>query len=92
MLHHSCHGDHVHVSARKDGDDLLIEHAQVLERGNSEQARVLDDHLVVLDHIEEGNDQFVVVDRDDLVDVLLDVGKHLVARFEHGGAIGDGAH
>ena len=31
VLHHGCHGDHVHVSARKNGDDLLVEHAQVLE-------------------------------------------------------------
>ena len=58
--------------------------------GHGEQAGVLHDHLMVLDHIQKRRDQLVVVDGDDVVEVLLDVREDLVAGLEHRGAVGDG--
>ena len=45
---------------------------------------------MVLHHVQEGHDDLFVVNGDDTVEVLLDVGEDLVARLKHGGAVGDG--
>ena len=62
------------------------------QRGDGEKPRVLHDHLVILHHVEERHDEFLVLDCDDPVKVLLKIGEDLVARLLHGGAVGDGAH
>ena len=90
VLHHARHGDHVHVAAGEDACHALALGGQVLGGRNREQAGVLDDHLVVLDHIEERDNQLVVVHANHVVEVLLQVGEDLVAHLEHGGAVGDG--
>lgn len=90
MLHHRGHGDDVHIAAGEDGDDFLAFEVQMAKGGHGEQAGVLHDHLMVLDHIQKRRDQLVVVDGDDAVEVLLDVGEDLVAGLEHRGAVGDG--
>ena len=57
-----------------------------------QETGVLHDHLVGLGHVQEGGDQLVVVDGDDVVQVFLDVGEHLVAGSFDGHAVGDGVH
>ena len=42
--------------------------------------RVLNDHLVVFYHIKESNDQLIIVDRDDVIQILLDVREDVLAR------------
>ena len=90
VLHHARHGDHVHVAAGEDARHALALGGQVLCGGNREQAGVLDDHLVVLDHVEERDNKLIVVHADDVVEVLLQVREDLVAHLEHGRAVGDG--
>ena len=90
VLHHARHGDHVHVAAGEDARHAFALGGQVLGGRDREQAGVLDDHLVVLDHIEERDNQLVVVHANHVVEVLLQVGEDLIAHFEHGGAVGDG--
>ena len=89
VLHERRDRDHVHVSAGKQRHDVLSLHIQMRERSDREQSRVLDDHLMPLHHVEEGLDQLVVLDRDDLVDVLPHVGEDLLARGLHRDAVGD---
>ena len=62
----------------------------MLQGRHGEQAGILDDHLVIFDHVEEGGDELVVFDGDDIVEVLLNVRENLVAWLQHGGAVGDG--
>ena len=44
------------------------------------QTGVLHDHLVILYHIEEGNDQFGILHGDDIIHIFLDVREQLIAR------------
>ena len=53
---------------------------------------VFHDHLVGLGHVQEGGDQLVILDGDDVVQVLLNIGEHLVAGGFHRHAVGDGVH
>ena len=92
VLHDRRHRDDVHVAAREDRHDLLPREVEVAQRGDGEKPRVLHDHLVVLHHVEERHDELLVFDRDDPVEVSLEIGEDLVARLLHGGAVGDGAH
>ena len=79
----------VHVAAGEDGDDALVLGRQVLERRHREQAGVLHDHLVVLDHVEKRHHELVVRDGHDVVEVVAQVREDLVAHLEHSGAVGD---
>ena len=45
-----------------------------------QKSRVLNDHLVVFYHIKESNDQLIIVDRDDVIQILLDVREDVLAR------------
>ena len=45
-----------------------------------QKSGVLNDHLVVLYHIKESNDQLIIVDRDDVIQILLDVREDVLAR------------
>ena len=74
---------------RKDGGDLLPFAVEMLEGGDGEKARVLDDHLMAFHHVEERDDELIVLDRDDVVEVFLDVGEDLVARLLNRRAVGD---
>ena len=74
VLDDGAHGDDVHVAARENAHDALVLGRQVLGGGHGEKAGVLDHHLVVLDHVKEAHDQLFVLDGDDVVEVLLQVG------------------
>ena len=64
----------------------------MIQGGNGQQTGIFHDHLVLFHHIQEGIHQLVVVDGDDVVDVLLDVGEDLVAGGLDRHAVGNGLH
>ena len=92
VLHQGGHGDHVHVAAGEDRHHVLALALQVVQGGDGQQAGVLHDHLVLLHHVQEGVHQLVVVDGDDVVDILLDIGEDLVTGGFHRHAVGNGLH
>ena len=59
----------------------------MLQRRDGQKTRVLDNHLVVLDHVEEGDNQLIVLNRDNAVQVLLNVGENLLAGALHRSAV-----
>ena len=92
MLYHGSHRDYVHVATRKNGNDFLTFKIKVLQSGNGKQAGILDNHLMVFNHIKESNDKFVIFDSDDLIEIFLYVGEDLVTWFLHCSAVSDGAN
>ena len=52
----------------------------MLQRCNSQKAWVLNNHLMILNHIEEGNNQFFIIHCDNAIQVLLDIWENLIAR------------
>ena len=46
---------------------------------------------MVFDHIQKGHNQLVVIDRDDLINILLKIGEHMLARCLHGCPVRNGA-
>ena len=71
-------------------DHVLVLAVQMIQGGDGEQTGVFNDHLVLLGHIEEGVHQLGVINGDDLVDVLLDIGEHQIAGSLDRHAVGDG--
>ena len=53
LLHDTGHRDHVHVAAAQDRNYFFTLAVDVFERRHGQKTGVLDDHLVVLHHIEE---------------------------------------
>ena len=66
LLNYSRHGNDIHVTATQNGYDLLAFSGQMLQRRNGKQAGILYDHLMILDHVEEANDEFFILNGDDL--------------------------
>ena len=52
----------------------------MLKSGYRQKAGVLNNHLMILDHIEECTDQLVIRNGNDLVYILLDIREQLIAR------------
>ena len=75
LLHDGGHGDDIHIAAAQDTDDLFVGAVDMAEGSYGQKAGVLDDHLVVFDHIQEGGHQLLVGDRDDLIQILLQIGE-----------------
>ena len=80
LLDDRGHGDDVHIAAAQDTDHLLVPAVDVAEGRHGQKAGVLDHHLVVLDHVQEGRDQLLVGDRDDFIQVLLQIREDPAAR------------
>ena len=47
---------------------------------NCQKTGVLHDHLVILNHIKEGNDQLIILDGNDSIQVLLDIWENMGSR------------
>ena len=43
------------------------------KRCHCQKTGILYDHLMVLNHVKESNDQFIILDSDDIVQILLDI-------------------
>ena len=92
MLHQRGHGDDVHVAPREDGHHVFPLAAQMPQGGDGQQPGVLHDHLVLFHHVQEGVHQLSVVNGEDVVQILLDVGEDLVPGRLDRHAVGDGVH
>ena len=90
VLDQRGHGDDIHVAPGQDGHYIFLLAVQVAQSGDGEQPRVLHHHLVPLHHIQKGLHQLAVVDGEDAVHILLDIGEHLVPRSFDGHAVRNG--
>ena len=80
MLYDGCHCDDIHIATGENRNDLLSLYIQMLERRHSQQAGILYNHLMILNHIEEGYDQLIVTHSNDLINILLDVWEDVCSR------------
>ena len=90
VLNQGCHGNHIHVAAGEYAHNLLVFDVEVFERRDRQKARVLDNHLVVLDHVQERDNQLIVLNRDDAVHVFLNIGEKLFTGTLHRRAVRNG--
>ena len=61
MLYDGCHRDDIHIATGENRNDLLSLYIQMLERRHGQQAGILYNHFMILNHIEEGNNQFFII-------------------------------
>ena len=92
MLNDGGHGDDIHIPAREDAGHILSLFFQMGSRCHGKEAGVLDNHLVIFHHVEEGHNQFVVLNCDDVVDILLNIGEDVLTRGLDRRAVGNGVH
>ena len=92
VLNDGGHGDNVHIAAGEDGDHILSLAVQMIEGCGGEETCVLYNHLVLFRHVKEAVDQFLVPNGDDAVQMLLEIGEHLVAGRFDSHAVGNGLH
>ena len=62
----------------------------MFERRDCQKAGIFDDHLVILNHIQEGDNELIVLNRDDAVHILLNIGEKLFAGTLHRRAVRNG--
>ena len=55
------------------------------KRCHCQKTGILYDHLMVLNHVKESNDQFIILDSDDIVQILLDVQNKKIVSILSGG-------
>ena len=92
VLHQRGDGNHVHIAAGQHAYHVFPPGLQMGQGGDGEQSRVFHHHFVLLHHVQESVHQLVVVDGEDAVHILPDIGEHLVPRGLHRHAVGDGGH
>ena len=89
MLYDGCHRDDIHIATGENRNDLLSFYIQMLERRHGQQAGILYNHLMILNHIEEGYDQLIVTHGNDLINILLDVWEDVCSRCLYRSTIGN---
>ena len=89
MLHNRRHRDHIHISTTQDRNNLLPLHIQMTKRSHSQKTRILHDHLMILNHIQESHDQLIILNRDDIIQILLDIRENLLTRCLNSSTICD---
>ena len=50
------------------------------KRCHCQKTGILYDHLMVLNHVKESNDQLIILNRDDIIQILLDIRENLLSR------------
>ena len=50
------------------------------KRCHCQKTGILNDHLMILNHVKESNDQLIILNRDDIIQILLDIRENLLSR------------
>ena len=59
---------------------FFVFYIQIFQSCHGQKSGVFYDHLVVFNHIKEGNDQIIVLDGNDIIKVFLQIREHIFAR------------
>ena len=57
------------------------------KRCHCQKTGILYDHLMVLNHVKESNNQFIILDSDDIVQILLDIREDFLSGCLYGSTV-----